>query len=75
MSKLKIKKKRLNFEDQQYLRDQSLLVEIRATSAKVDNLQTRIDNLNERLSKHISLIEQVYATLQSPIDKVKKFFK
>jgi len=75
MSKVKIKKKRLNFEDQQYLRDQSLLVEIRATSAKVDNLQTRIDNLNERLSKHISLIEQVYATLQSPIDKVKKFFK
>jgi len=44
-------------------------------SAKVDNLQEKIEDLNIRLSKHISLIEQIYQTLQSPIDKVKKFFK
>jgi len=68
-------KKKLTIADQQYLRDQSLLVEIRNVSAKVDNLQEKIDDLNTRLSKHISLIEQIYQTLQSPIDKVKKFFK
>jgi len=68
-------KKKLTIADQQYLRDQSLLVEIRNVSAKVDNLQEKIDDLNTRLSKHISLIEQIYLTLQSPIDKVKKFFK
>jgi len=68
-------KKKLTIADQQYLRDQSLLVEIRNVSAKVDNLQEKIEDLNIRLSKHISLIEQIYQTLQSPIDKVKKFFK
>jgi len=68
-------KKKLTIADQQYLRDQSLLVEIRNLSAKVDNLQEKIEDLNTRLSKHISLIEQIYQTLQSPIDKVKKFFK
>jgi len=68
-------KKKLTIADQQYLRDQSLLVEIRNVSAKVDNLQEKIEDLNTRLSKHISLIEQIYQTLQSPIDKVKKFFK
>jgi len=71
----RIKNRSLTLADQQYLRDQSLLVEIRAASAKIDNLEVRINELNEKLSKHISLIEQVYTTLQSPIEKVKKFFR
>jgi len=71
----RIKNRSLTLADQQYLRDQSLLVEIRAASAKIDNLEVRINELNDKLSKHISLIEQVYTTLQSPIEKVKKFFR
>ena len=42
---------------------------------EMKQLNEKIDNLDERLTKHIHFIEKVYAPLQTSIDKFKRFFK
>lgn len=42
---------------------------------EIDKLNNKIDNLDAKLTKHISFIESVYAPLSNSIDKFKKFFK
>ena len=41
---------------------------------EMKQINEKIDNLDERLTKHISFIEKVYAPLQKSIDKFKRFF-
>ena len=38
-------------------------------------LNEKVDDLNFRLSKHISFIESVYNPLSNSIERFKKFFK
>jgi hypothetical protein len=38
-------------------------------------LNEKVDDLNFRLSKHISFIESVYNPLTNSIERFKKFFK
>jgi len=42
---------------------------------EIKQLNSKIDALDARLSRHISFIESVYAPLSNSIDKFKKLFK
>jgi hypothetical protein len=42
---------------------------------EMQQLNKKIDSMDNRLSKHIDFIEKVYMPLQNSIDKFKKFFK
>jgi len=42
---------------------------------EMQQLNKKIDGMDNRLSKHIDFIEKVYMPLQNSIDKFKKFFK
>jgi len=42
---------------------------------EIKQLNSKIDALDARLSRHISFIENVYAPLSNSIDKFKKLFK
>jgi hypothetical protein len=42
---------------------------------EIRQLNEKVDELNLRLSKHISFIESVYNPLSNSIERFKKFFK
>jgi hypothetical protein len=42
---------------------------------EINQLNQKVDDLNLRLSKHISFIESVYNPLTNSIERFKKFFK
>jgi hypothetical protein len=42
---------------------------------EIKQLNEKVDELNLRLSKHISFIENVYNPLSNSIERFKKFFK
>jgi hypothetical protein len=42
---------------------------------EIRQLNEKVDELNLRLSKHISFIENVYNPLSNSIERFKKFFK
>ena len=50
-----------------------LLEEIKKTNKKVDKLQSSIDELNAKLTKHIGFIDKTYDGLRNPIDAAKRF--
>tara|TARA_E500000178_G_scaffold345405_1_gene395202 strand:- start:18 stop:200 length:183 start_codon:yes stop_codon:yes gene_type:complete len=50
-----------------------LLEEIKKTNKKVDKLQSSIDELNAKLTKHIGFIDKTYDGLRNPIDAAKKW--
>ena len=41
---------------------------------KVDKLQSTIDRLDVKLSKHIGFIDETYEGLKNPINTARKFF-
>jgi hypothetical protein len=43
--------------------------------SEINQLNEKVDDLNLRLSKHISFIESVYNPLTNSIERFKKFFK
>ena len=49
--------------------------ELKLLQTEIKKLIKKIDNLEDKLSKHIVFIEQVYAPLQKSIDKFKRFFR
>lgn len=49
--------------------------ELKELTTELKKLIKKVDNLEDKLSKHIVFIEQVYAPLQKSIDKFKRFFK
>ncbi len=49
--------------------------ELKLLQTEIKKLIKKVDNLEDKLSKHIVFIEQVYAPLQKSIDKFKRFFK
>jgi hypothetical protein len=49
--------------------------EIIELKKEVKGLKKTIVELDQKLSKHIVFIEQVYGPLQKSIDKFKRFFK
>ena len=49
--------------------------ELKWLQTEIKKLIKKVDNLEDKLSKHIVFIEQVYAPLQKSIDKFKRFFK
>ncbi|MAI84420.1 MAG: hypothetical protein CMM91_05735 [Rickettsiales bacterium] len=50
-----------------------LLEEIKKTNKKVDKLQSSIDELDAKLTKHIGFIDKTYDGLRNPIDAAKKW--
>ena len=50
-----------------------LLEEIKKTNKKVDKLQSSIDELNAKITKHIGFIDKTYDGLRNPIDAAKKW--
>ena len=50
-----------------------LLEEIKKTNKKVDKLQSSIDELNAKLTKHIGFIDKTYDGLRNPIDAARGF--
>ena len=50
-----------------------LLEEIKKTNKKVDKLQSSIDELNAKLTKHIGFIDKTYDGLRNPIDAARRF--
>jgi|TARA_B100001778_G_C18413976_1_gene550191 predicted nucleic acid-binding Zn-ribbon protein len=49
--------------------------ELKELKAEIKKMSKKIDTLEQKLSKHIVFIEQVYAPLQKSIDKFKRFFR
>ena len=52
-----------------------LLEEIKKTNKKVDKLQSSIDELDAKLTKHIGFIDATYEGLRNPIDAAKRFLR
>ena len=50
-----------------------LLKQIKKTNKKVVKLQSSIDELNAKLTKHIGFIDKTYDGLRNPIDAAKKW--
>tara|TARA_B100001248_G_scaffold21267_1_gene14259 strand:- start:6775 stop:6957 length:183 start_codon:yes stop_codon:yes gene_type:complete len=50
-----------------------LLEEIKKTNKKVDKLQSSIDELDAKLTKHIGFIDKTYDGLRNPIDAARRF--
>ena len=50
-----------------------LLEEIKKTNKKVDKLQSSIDELDDKLTKHIGFIDKTYDGLRNPIDAARRF--
>ena len=50
-----------------------LLEEIKKTNKKVDKLQSSIDELDAKLTKHIGFIDKTYEGLRNPIDAARRF--
>ena len=48
--------------------------EIRILHEKVDKLQSTLDKLDVKLSKHIGFIDETYEGLRNPIHAAKRFF-
>jgi len=42
-------------------------------NVKVNDLQKSLDELNEKLGKHIEFIDKTYEGLRNPIDAAKRF--
>ena len=49
--------------------------DLKELKSEIKKMSKKIDVLEQKLSKHIVFIEQVYAPLQKSIDKFKRFFK
>ncbi len=49
--------------------------EIKDLQNEIRKLIKKVDGLENKLSKHIVFIEEVYAPLQKSIDKFRRFFK
>tara|TARA_Y100001937_G_C6864778_1_gene217932 strand:- start:222 stop:380 length:159 start_codon:yes stop_codon:yes gene_type:complete len=49
--------------------------EIKNLKKEIKDLKKIITDLDDKLSKHIVFIEQVYGPLQKSIDKFRRFFK
>ena len=49
-------------------------VRIKKLEAKIDKLQSSINELDTKLSTHIGFIEKVYERLRNPISNIKNIF-
>ncbi len=48
---------------------------IKNLEAKIERLTSEIENLRYTLLNHINFIEDTYAPLKKPIEKMKSFFR
>lgn len=48
---------------------------IKNLEAKIEKLTSEIENLRYTLLNHINFIEDTYAPLKKPIEKMKSFFR
>ena len=48
---------------------------IKNLEAKIEKLTSEIENLKYTLLNHINFIEDTYAPLKKPIEKMKSFFR
>lgn len=48
---------------------------IKNLEAKIEKLASEIENLRYTLLNHINFIEDTYAPLKKPIEKMKSFFR
>ena len=53
--------------------DAEIIERLERVEEKIDRALKKIDNLNERLSKHIDFIDKTYEGLRNPIDAAKRF--
>jgi len=53
--------------------EEKLLKDIELLNVKVNELQKSLDELNEKLGKHIEFIDKTYEGLRNPIDAAKRF--
>ena len=49
------------------------LEEMEKLNNKIDRLQTTVDELNAKLNKHISFIDETYEGLKNPINAARKW--
>ena len=49
--------------------------ELKKLNAKIDNLQKSIDDLSNKLSKHIKFIDSTYEGLKNPIEAARKWLR
>tara|TARA_B100002019_G_C21103611_1_gene514773 strand:- start:532 stop:774 length:243 start_codon:yes stop_codon:yes gene_type:complete len=49
------------------------LEEMEKLNNKIDRLQTTVDELNTKLNKHISFIDETYEGLKNPINAARKW--
>tara|TARA_B100001057_G_scaffold224171_1_gene224455 strand:+ start:1085 stop:1252 length:168 start_codon:yes stop_codon:yes gene_type:complete len=49
--------------------------EIKKLNSKIDRLQKTIEDLNDKLSKHIKFIDSTYAGLKNPIEAARKWLR
>ena len=57
-------------------KDKSVEVDkIKNLEAKIEKLTSEIENLRYTLLNHINFIEDTYAPLKKPIEKMKSFFR
>jgi len=47
--------------------------ELKKLQEKINRLQKTVDDLNDKLSKHIKFIDSTYDGLKNPIEGVKRF--
>ena len=49
--------------------------ELKKLNAKIENLQKSIDDLSNKLSKHIKFIDSTYEGLKNPIEAARRWLR
>ena len=48
---------------------------LRELQTQIDNIETKVESLDDKLQKHIKFIDKTYEGLRNPIATATKFFR
>tara|TARA_B100000676_G_scaffold275385_1_gene295509 strand:+ start:11291 stop:11476 length:186 start_codon:yes stop_codon:yes gene_type:complete len=52
-----------------------LMDKLRELQTQIDNIETKVESLDDKLQKHIKFIDKTYEGLRNPIATATKFFR
>jgi len=56
-------------------KDLEILEQLKTLSHKIDRVESKIDELSNKLNKHINFIDETYEGLKNPINAAKRFLR